>query len=146
MHDGPLHNPSATPCRYRGPEGLGEQVARALEQRDAAGQGIGAVAEESFLKQWSEENRTLIPEDHWLVHKLASQQSAEHEVRYRRSDHRAMKRTWPGTLGFAPKHNGQHWEPKPATPGEYLLRQVLQNELFGMRFDWRAQCSAQDPP
>jgi hypothetical protein len=34
-------------------------------------------------------------------------------------------------FGFVPRHEGSSWMPKPASAGEYLLRQTLQNELFG---------------
>lgn len=51
-------------------------------------------------------------------------------MRYRAADHRAVKRTWPGTFGFVPAKAGSKWVPKAASPQEYLLRQHLQNELF----------------
>lgn len=126
-------DPSNLPlsCRYRGPQGLGEQAARALEQGIGAGKGFRAMEEESILQRWAEESGCLIPEDVWSGYRLISNQTSEHEVRYRIGDHRAVKRTWPGMFGFVPGKSGGAWMPQPATAGEYLLRQALQNEIFG---------------
>lgn len=124
-------NPASQPCRYRGPQGLGEQAARALEQGVGSGSGVGAMEEESILRDWSQANGHLIPAEEWEVLASISKQTSEHEVRYRAADHRAIKRTWPGMFGFVPKRGSAGWMPQPATPGEYLIRQALQNELFG---------------
>jgi hypothetical protein len=122
---------AASPSRrYFGPEGLGEQAARALEQGLAAGGGVGAVAEESFFKRWFEQEGCLIKEAVWSSHPLISARTAEHEVRYRELDHRALKRTWPGTFGLVPSLVDGQWKALPATPGGYLRRMALQNELF----------------
>lgn len=127
----PTEGSAAESRRYRGPQGLGEQAARALDQGAAAGPGIGAMEEESILHRWIEENGCLIAPRKWEELHPISQQTSEHEVRYCPKQHRAWKRTWPGMFGFVPKPEGFGWMPKPASPGEYLLRQALQNELFG---------------
>lgn len=82
------------------------------------------------LRRWAEEAGCLIAETGWRGLKLISAATAEHEVRYRASDHRAVKRTWPGTFGFVPERVGSKWVPRAATPQDYVLRQELQNELF----------------
>jgi len=117
--------------RSRGPRGLGETVACALGERADSGEGLGGVEEEVFLKQWLRGNDTLLSDEEWGSLKPISSHTSEHEVRYRIADHRAVKRTWPGTFGNMPKLVDGHWQPSPATPREYLDRWVLQNELFG---------------
>lgn len=49
------------------------------------------------LRRWAEETGHLILASEWQAHALISAATAEHEVRYRAADHRAIKRTWPGT-------------------------------------------------
>jgi hypothetical protein len=127
----PSEDFASEPRRFRGPQGLGEQAARALEQGVGAGSGIGAMEEESILQRWAEESGCLISSLDWEGMKIISKQTSEHEVRYRLDEHRAWKRTWPGMFGFVPKRDASGWMPKPASPREYLLRQTLQNELFG---------------
>ncbi len=129
-HD-PAESPVPEPRRFRGPQGLGEQAARALEQGSGPGEGLGAMEEESILQRWAEESGCLIPLSDLAPHRVVSNQTSEHEVRYRESDHRAVKRTWPGMFGFVPTKGAAGWMPSPAKPSEYLLRQALQNELFG---------------
>jgi hypothetical protein len=130
VESGQTQNPSPS-RRPRGPQGLGETVACALGERADSGESIGGVAEEVFLKQWLRTNDSLFPDGEWGSLKPISSHTSEHEVRYRISDHRAIKRTWPGTFGNLPKMVGGHWQPSPATPREYLHRWALQNELFG---------------
>lgn len=89
------------------------------------------MAQELFLKQWFKEQDLLLDDSVWLSHPLISNQTAENEVRYREGDHRAIKKTWPGTFGNTPRQNDvSAWIPQPATPTEYLHRLALQNELF----------------
>lgn len=119
------------PRRHRGPEGIGDQAARALGESVAAGESIGGVEEEAFLKQWFPGHGRLFPEDDWESFPVLSQSTSEHEVRYRKEGHRVIKRTWPGTFGNVPHLKDGQWMPAPATPSEYLLRMALQNEVFG---------------
>ena len=130
MPRGNHQNSASPPGGYRGPQGLGERAARALEQSARAGQGIGALAEAACLRHWSETEGCLIAEPDWLTLPLITNATAEHEVRYRSMDHRAVKRTWPGTYGMVPEFLLGAWRPQPASPRQYLLRQALQNELF----------------
>jgi|GEM_PF-699569 len=130
VESGQTQNPSPS-RRPRGPKGLGETVARALGERADSGEGLGGVEEEVFLKQWLRSNDNLISDEEWGSLKPISSHTSEHEVRYRIADHRAVKRTWPGTFGNLPKLVDGHWQPAPATPREYLHRWALQNELFG---------------
>jgi hypothetical protein len=115
--------------RYRGPQGLGEQAAEALGDSHATGPSLGGMAEDQ-LRAWAEAAGCLVPELEWLTLKLVSAATAENEVRYRASDHRAVKRTWPGTFGFVPRYDDSRWAPSPASPLEYLHRLRLQNDLF----------------
>ena len=125
-------NGHSTPssASYRGPQGLGEQAAALLGESDATGESLGGMEAQNRLRRWAETSGHVVPELDWLLLRLVSAATAEHEVRYRQSDHRAVKRTWPGTFGFIPGLVDGQWKPCPATPAEYLLRQRLQNELF----------------
>jgi len=131
MHREPTEDIASEHRRFCGPQGLGEQAARALEQGVGASSGIGAMEEESILQFWAEESGCLISTDEWERLNIISKQTSEHEVRYNPNEHRAWKRTWPGMFGYVPKRDASGWMPKPASPREYLLRQRLQNELFG---------------
>ncbi len=122
--------PPSPSGRYRGPQGLGEQAAAALGEGAPAGESLGGMEAQARVRRWAEEAGCLIAEVDWRVHSLISAATAEHEVRYRATDHRAVKRTWPGTFGFVPEYAGGRWAPRAATPQEYLLRQRLQNDLF----------------
>jgi hypothetical protein len=132
-HGFPHGQPSekATPSGSRGPQGLGEEAASALADRFAASSGIPSLEEAKFLQSWIEDRGCLIPEHDWLALPSISRQTAEHEVRFRESDHRAVKRTWPGTFGFTPRFESGTWIARPAWPAEYLKRFALQNMLFG---------------
>lgn len=117
-------------CR-RGPEGLGEEVACALEQNTRSGQGGTDAEEQQFLRAWFEEKGCLIPQELWASWHPVSERTLEHEVRLCLDDRRAMKKTLPGTFGFVPAREGATWVPRPATPAEYLHRMHLQNAIFG---------------
>lgn len=130
VESGQTQDPSPS-RRSRGPQGLGEEVACALGERADSDEGFGGVEEESFLKHWLADNAFLVSEEEWGSLRPYSSNTSEHEVRYRIADHRAVKRTWPGTFGNLPTLVDGHWHPSPATPREYLHRWALQNELFG---------------
>lgn len=129
MHHEDDHQTSPSRC-HRGPQGLGEDAAAALGEGDGAGESLGGMAAQERLRRWAETSGRVISERDWLQLKLVSAATAEHEVRYRSSDHRAVKRTWPGTFGFIPGQINGQWKPCPADPSQYLLRQRLQNDLF----------------
>ncbi|MSU57401.1 MAG: hypothetical protein EXS35_04345 [Pedosphaera sp.] len=82
------------------------------------------------LREWAQRRKVLIAETGWLKHKLITSATAEHEVRFRAADQRAVKRTHPGTFGFVPKLEKGLWKAAPASPLEYLERMQLQNQLF----------------
>ena len=61
---------------------------------------------------------------------MISDETGEHEVRFRESDQRAVKRTWNGTFGMVPEWSPAGWRPASATPLEYLQRFALHNAIF----------------
>ncbi len=61
---------------------------------------------------------------------LVSDETGEHEVRFRDSDHRVVKRTWTGTFGMVPCWQDGCWKPASATPLDYLRRFAMHNHLF----------------
>lgn len=77
---------SSTSGRYRGPEGLGQQAALAIEQSFGSGEGLDPMEEEQFLQRWLAREGRLISEDDWQSLPLVENQTAEHEVRFRESD------------------------------------------------------------
>ena len=119
-----------TSRHYRGPQGLGETVARVLGERTEAGESVGGVEEEAFLKRWFAANHGFLSQKEWESLEPVAAHTAEHEVRFRERDTRAVKRTWPGTFGNVPRMVDGRWIPSPATPREYLHRLALQNQLF----------------
>ncbi|MEX2580477.1 MAG: hypothetical protein WD342_15570 [Verrucomicrobiales bacterium] len=116
--------------RYRGPQGLGEAVARIFGERAEAGESVGRVEEEAFLKQWFGAHGGFLSLDEWERLILITDSTAEHEVRFRDEDARAVKRTLPGTFGNVPKPIDGEWVQAPTTPSDYLLRLALQNQFF----------------
>lgn len=128
----PGQNPDLpSPRCYRGPQGLGEEAARALEQNSRPNSGGSGLEEQAFLRQWAEEEGCLIPPSAWESLHLVADHTLEHQVRFRESDYRAVKRTLPGSFGFVPAPDGSKWVPRPANAGEYLHRLHLQNLIFG---------------
>lgn len=86
--------------------------------------------EEQTLLGFAKKTGSLISDQVWLSHRLVTGHTAEHEVRFRSADRRALKRTWPGTFGYIPRLEAGTWKPVPALPSEYLTRLALQNALF----------------
>jgi hypothetical protein len=72
----------------------------------------------------------LIDEATFEAMPLVSDETGEHEVRFRETDRRVVKKTWPGTFGMQPEWSPQGWKPGSATPLEYLRRFMLHNSLF----------------
>jgi hypothetical protein len=129
----------------RGPGRFGQEAATALEQSLGSGQGFGGVEEAAFLERWFGQQGRLIAQSTWDSFELIANQTAEHEVRYREFDGRAIKRTWPGTFGFVPSFNGKLWVPIAATPRAYLTRMALQNELFADEIDLEGGMTSEEP-
>lgn len=113
----PADKPAPEPRRSRGPQGLGEEAARALEEGDGSGEGLGAMEEESVTKRWAEETGCLIPLAELSALPLVSNQTSEHEVWFREADQqRAVKRTWPRIFGFVYARDSSGWRSKAAGP------------------------------
>jgi hypothetical protein len=129
----------------RGPGRFGQEAATALEQSLGPSQGLGGVEEAAFLERWFGQQGRLIAQATWDSFELITNSTAEHEVRYRESDGRAVKRTWPGTFGLVPSFDGTLWVPIAATPSAYLSRMALQNEIFGDGIDLEGGMTSEEP-
>lgn len=131
MHLEPGQTQDLPPSRhYRGPRGLGERVARVLGERTQTSSGIGDLEEGVFLETWFRDHEGFLNAENWDSLEPVSNHTAEHEVRFREADQRAVKRTWPGTYGNVPREVTGRWIQSPATAAEYLHRLALQNDLF----------------
>ena len=121
--------------RPHGPGSLGEEALALLTARDESGSRVAGVSEvareQQRLEEWSHRRDVLISELEWAALKPISSGSAEHEVRYRTTDNRAVKRTHPGTFGFTPELQNGKWVSVPANANTYLRRFQLQNAIFG---------------
>lgn len=84
------------------------------------------------LVEWAEQQKALLTEAHFDgLKKHTAGTTAEHEIFYRQSDSRVVKRTYPGTFGVTPEPKGVQ---KAATPAFYLERMRLMNEFFDSDF------------
>jgi len=121
--------------RPHGPGRLGEEALALLAAGAESGSRVAGVSEvareQQRLEEWSKRRGVLISEREWTALKPVSSGSAEHEVRYRASDNRAVKRTHPGTFGFMPELKQGNWVSVPADASSYLRRFHLQNAIFG---------------
>lgn len=120
---------------------LGEEAIAFLAAGAGAGAGVGDLAEETRqqrrIEEWARQRGVLISPGAWAALRPIAAGSAEHEVRYRAEDNRAVKRTHPGTFGFRPELKAGTWISVPADPLSYLGRFQLQNALFAdeVRFE-----------
>lgn len=138
-HDRDHHQPPGSPGtdspgRPGAPGELGEAALSFLGAGDDAGESVGPLAEaesQRRLREWARQRGCLIGEATWQALDPVSHGSAEHEVRFRAADNRAVKRTHPGTFGFQPIQREGRWVSVPATPLAYLNRFKVQNDLFG---------------
>jgi hypothetical protein len=89
------------------------------------------IRETESLGGWARANSCLIDPKEIDGLPLISNSTSEHEVHYRQSDRRAVKRTWPGVYGQIPIPNNGRLDRANATPSEYLIRQALQVAVFG---------------
>ena len=121
--------------RPRSPRDLGEEALAILAAGAEPGTRLAGVSEvtrqQQRLEAWSKRRGVLISELEWAALKSVSSGSAEHEVRYRAKDNRAVKRTHPGTFGFTPELKNGQWVSAPADASAYLRRFQLQNAIFG---------------
>jgi hypothetical protein len=79
------------------------------------------------LVEWAKLSSVLLTEEYIADLDRYEARSSEHEVFYRARDNRAVKRTHPGSYGFAVASNGKH---RNATPILYLERLLLMNFVF----------------
>lgn len=114
----------------RDAQSLGQAAASVLGAGDGSGEGLGRVEEAELLRKWAQAAGCIVQDRDWYSLEPVSNATAEHEVKYRAGDHRAVKRTWPSMFGFVPKYIDGVWRPCAATALEYLQRQQIQNELF----------------
>jgi hypothetical protein len=96
--------PPASQSR-RDPGGFGEAAQALIGAGSHAGRS-GPEAQVQRLLQWARARGKVIAEQDFERLELISDETGEHEVRYRQGDHRAVKRTWPGTFGMVPE-----WSP-----------------------------------
>lgn len=86
------------------------------------------------LVEWAHGTGAVLPHDYFDGLVKQTMQSSEHDVFYRETDLRVLKRTHPGSYGFAVASNGKH---RSATPLLYFERISLMNAAFAadMRFE-----------
>lgn len=109
---------------------VAESAAAHLARSGATIKSIGDPSREidrqaALLIEWASANGKILPAQDLGPLKA---QGAEHEVYFRESDDRAVKRTYPGTFGVTPDVKGAQ---QSATPLFYLRRLTLLNEVFG---------------
>lgn len=132
MTNHPLHEhdkPSASPESGRDTQGFGE-AAEALAGASAGPGGSLAEAQVQRLIEWAKASERLIDEAEFEGLPLVSDETGEHEVRFRDEDRRVIKRTWTGTFGMMPAWIENQWRPAAAGPLDYLLRFIMHNDLF----------------
>lgn len=99
----------------------------------------------AHVAQWGEENAKLIDAAQFTDLELVSNSTSEHEVRYRPSDHRAVKRTWAGFYGQVPVMEDEALKRRNATPIEYLQRMALQVAVFASDLRLEGICISSEP-
>ncbi len=118
---------------------LAEDAAAYLGRSSDALQGFGSnpteIDRQSIcLIEWASKNNAVLSDSYTSGLERQAGTTAEHEVFYRASDNRAIKRTHAGTFGVA---DGKKGEQGPATPMFYLRRLQLMNREFDsdLRFE-----------
>jgi hypothetical protein len=81
----------------------------------------------TLLVKWARKRNVLLSASHTAGLEQHSFPTAEHEVFYRKSDNRAVKRTYAGTFGVVNEPKGKQHH---ATPLFYLRRLQLMNQIF----------------
>jgi len=110
-------------------ESFGEAAEALAGASAGAGRSLAEVQVQRLI-EWASSSQRLIGEDDFESLPLVSDETGEHEVRFRDSDRRVVKRTWMGTFGMVPVWDAGCWKPGGATPLEYILRFAMHNELF----------------
>ena len=90
------------------------------------------------LPDWAKQNARLIPSAEIEALPLVSNHTSEHEVRFRESDNRAVKTTWPGVYGQVPVVINGRVEKVNATPAEYMRRQGSDRKSLFVGGRWEA--------
>lgn len=113
-------------------ESLAKDASAFLAKSSSTAQSLSGSPKEirrqsDALVEWARLSSVLLEEDYIAGLEKFQARSAEHEVFYRPSDHRAVKRTHPGSYGFAVASNGKH---RAATPMLYLERLLMTNFVF----------------
>ncbi len=128
--------------RIQGNDWAGNQTDQTRPFLDAASQinpggsqetnrDASRIRETESLGSWARANACLIDPNEIDGLPMVSNSTSEHEVHYRQSDNRAVKRTWPGVYGQVPFPNKGRLDRSNASPSEYLIRQALQVAVFG---------------
>ena len=111
---------------------LAKNACSYLERSARTVQSVGANSQEInrqsiLLIEWAKENDAILADEYLVGLERQESTTAEHEVFYRPSDNRAVKRTYAGTFGVTNDPKGkQH----AATPIFYLRRLRLMNRIF----------------
>lgn len=102
-----------------------------------AGEGASGGSQAGNVARWARDRGALIPDSTVDDLPLVSNSTSEHEVHFRSTDNRAVKRTWAGFHGQVPSPDNGKLGRRNATPAEYLHRMILQNEIFedGLRLE-----------
>ena len=82
------------------------------------------------LAAWARQTGRVVADQIIAVLPVVSNSTSEHEVRYRASDERAVKITWPGFYGQVPVIRDGTLQRTAASPAQYLSRMMLHNEVF----------------
>lgn len=98
---------------------------------EATDRDSSRIRQTQSLVGWAQSRSSLIDPQQIDSLPLISNSTSEHEVHYRESDNRAVKRTWPGVYGQIPVPKNGKLDRANATPSEYLVRQGLQASVFG---------------
>ena len=101
--------------------------------------------EQQRIEEWARAQGCLIDRREFDSLTLISNSTSEHEVWFRESDQRAVKRTWPGFFGQVPVWKSGRTDRIPATPLQYLDRQRLQNEVFNGGIVLEGVCVSSKP-
>jgi hypothetical protein len=97
---------------------------------EATDRDASRVRQTESLVGWARSQGNLIKPEQVDSLPIISNSTSEHEVHYRQSDNRAVKRTWPGVYGQIPVSKNGKLDRANATPSEYLQRQALQVAVF----------------
>ena len=86
--------------------------------------------QQATLIGWARQTGRIIHDQEVSALPVVSDSTSEHRVRFRASDERAVKTTWPGFYGQVPVGDDGRLQREPATPAQYLVRMMIQNEVF----------------